>query len=84
MEIVTQGIIHGNTIELETSPGIEDGRKVQLILRVGKLPGPPPKWTPGSTVTAGGMMAEHWTDEDDRLLEEIYQDRNRDRRRAQQ
>ena len=21
-------------------------------------------------------MAEHWTDEDDRLLEEIYQDRN--------
>ena len=79
-----EGVVHGNTIELDSSPGIEDGRKVQLILRVGSLPGPPPKWTPGSTVTAGGMMAEHWTAEDDRLLEEIYQDRKRDRRRTEQ
>jgi hypothetical protein len=79
-----EGVVHGNTIELETSPGVEDGRRVQPILRLGKLPGPPPRWAPGSTVTAGGMMAEHWTDEDDRLLEEIYQDRKRDRRRTQQ
>jgi hypothetical protein len=84
MDIPMQGVIHGNTIELDSSPGVEDGRKVQLILRVGRLPGPPPKWTPDSTVTAGGMMAEHWTDEDDRLLEDIYQDRKRDRRRTQE
>jgi hypothetical protein len=81
MDIVMQGVVHGNMIELESSPGIEDGQRVQLILRVGKLPGPPPRWTPDSAETAGGMMAEHWTDEDDRLLEEIYQDRKRDRRR---
>lgn len=80
MDIVMQGVTHGNMIELERSPGIEDGRKVELILRVSKLPGPPPRWKPGGGVTAAGMMAEHWTDEDDRLLEEIYQDRKRDGR----
>jgi hypothetical protein len=82
MDIMMQGVVHGSTIELESSPGLEDGRKVQLILRVGMLPGPPPKWTPGNTATAGGTMAAHWTDEDDKLLEEIYQDRKSDRRRA--
>ena len=65
-------------IELDSNPGIEDGRKVDLVLHVGKLPAPPPMWTPGGTETAGGMMAEYWTEEDDRLLEEIYQDRKRD------
>jgi hypothetical protein len=46
-------------------PGLEDGKKIELVLRVSKLPGPPPKWTPGCTETAAGMMAEHWTEEDD-------------------
>jgi hypothetical protein len=84
MDIPMQGVIHGNTIELDSNPGLEDGQKVQLVLRVSKLPGPPPKWTPGCTITAGGMLADQWTEEDDRLLEEIYQDRKRDRRRMQQ
>ena len=81
MDIVMQGIIHGKMIELESSPGIEDGRKVELILRVSQLPGSPPKWKPGNTETAAGMMADYWTEEDDRLLEEVYQDRKRERRR---
>jgi hypothetical protein len=80
MEILMDGVVHGKTIELETDPGLEDGKKVQLVLRVSTLPGPPPKWTPGCTVTAGGMLADDWTEEDDRRLEEIYQDRKRDRR----
>lgn len=46
-----------------------------------ELPGPPPKWTPVSTVTAGGMMAAEWSDEDDRILEQIRLDRKRDSRR---
>jgi hypothetical protein len=81
MEIVMQGVVHGKTIELETSPGIEDGRRVELVLRVTQLPGPPPGWKPGSTDTAAGMMAGYWTEEDDRILETIYQDRKRGSRR---
>jgi hypothetical protein len=46
-----------------------------------KLPGPPPGWTPGSKRTAAGMLADSWTEEDDRILEEIYQDRKRESRR---
>jgi hypothetical protein len=77
MDILLQGVIHGKTIELEESPGIEEGRKVELVLRVKQLPGPPPLWKPGSTETAAGMMADYWTEEDDRILEAIYQDRKR-------
>jgi hypothetical protein len=81
MDILTQGVIHGKTIELETSPGIEDGRRVELILRVKQLPGPPPAWKPGSRETAAGMMADCCTEEDDRILETIYHDRKRGNRR---
>jgi len=49
--------------------------------QVKALLGPPPKWTQGSAVTAGGMMAAEWSDEDDRILEQIRQDRKRDSRR---
>ena len=81
MEIVMQGVVHGKTIDLEASPGIEDGRRVELVLRVKELPGPPPGWKPGGTETAAGMMADYWTEEDDRILEEIYQDRKKSGRR---
>jgi hypothetical protein len=81
MDILLQGVIHGKTIELAESPGIEDGRKVELVLRVKQPPGPPPGWKPGGTETAAGMMADYWTEEDDRVLETIYQDRKRTDRR---
>jgi hypothetical protein len=75
MEIVMQGVVHGKTIELETSPGIEDGRRVELVVRLKQRPAPPPAWKPGSTETAAGMMAGYWTEEDDRILETIERDR---------
>jgi len=40
-----------------------------------QLPGPPPGWRPGGTATAAGMLAEEWTEEDDRLLEQIHAER---------
>lgn len=80
MQKVMQGIVHGRTIELEVDPELEDGSKVEIVLRVQRLPGPPPGWNPGSTETAAGMMADHWTQEDDEILEEIYRDRKRDHR----
>jgi hypothetical protein len=81
MTKVLRGIIHGKTIELERDAGLEDGRKVEVILKTKELPGPPPLWKPGSTETAAGTMASCWTEEDDRILDEIYRERKKDTRR---
>ncbi len=40
-----------------------------------KLPGPPPGWKPGALSKVAGVLADEWTEEDDRILEEIYRDR---------
>jgi hypothetical protein len=73
---VLRGVVHGRTIELETESGIEDGRTVEVIVRSKALPAPPPGWRPGGTKTAAGMMAEHWTEEDDQILAEIERARH--------
>ncbi len=39
------------------------------------LPGPPPGWKPGGTATTAGLLAEEWTEEDDRILERIHAER---------
>lgn len=81
MKRIIQGVVHGRTIELNNDPGIDDGRTVEVVLLPKERPAPPPGWTPGCTQTAAGMMADYWSEEDDRILEEIYQDRRRDSRR---
>ena len=40
-----------------------------------KLPGPPAEWKPSNTSATAGLLAEEWTEEDDRTLEQIYVDR---------
>ena len=77
MTIVMQGVIHGRTIELEASPGIDDGRAVEVVLNVDQPLRPSEQPVPGQYVTAAGMMA-NYTEDDDAVLEEIYQDRKRD------
>lgn len=81
MTKVLRGVVHGRTIELDAETGLEDGRAVEVVLRAKDLPGPPPGWKHGGTETAAGMMALDWTDEDDRVFEEIYRDRKKDLRR---
>ena len=77
MNQILQGIIHGRIIELDSDPGINSGQKVQVILRLPKMPPPPPPgWKPGCTETAAGMLAESWTEEDDRVVREIKLGRN--------
>ena len=77
------GKVHGKTIELDEDPGVVDGQEVEVRVRMigpkKRLPGPPPGWRPGGTDTTAGMMAQHWTEEDDRILEEIDQARRLDR-----
>lgn len=70
---VLRGVVRGRTIELEEETGIEDGRPVRIVLEsdVGSAP------AENRGRSAAGAMAEHWTDEDDRILEEIERDRRR-------
>jgi hypothetical protein len=76
---------HVKIIEVTEDLGMLDGQAVELIVTASrpwlrksgrvnhpkKFPGPPPRWQPGSTRTAAGMLADSWTEEDDRTLEEI-------------
>ncbi len=73
-----RGVVRGKTIELENDAGLEDGRPVEVTLRTRDLPGPPPGWQPGGRETAAGLMASCWTEEDDRILAEIRQERKKD------
>ena len=79
------GKVHGKTIELDEDLGLAEGQDVEIQVKIvrpkKRLPGPPPGWQPGSPKTAGGMLADSWTEEDDKILEEIQRDRKREPRR---
>jgi hypothetical protein len=72
-----QGKIHGRTVELEGDPGLADGQRVEITIKT-----VPAKqvWGEGLRRCAGAL-ADEWTDEDDRILEQIYLDRKRDTRK---
>jgi hypothetical protein len=78
------GKVHGKIIELDEDLGVVDGQEVEVHLTMLKpkkrLPGPPPGWRPGSTKTTAGLLADLCSVEEDRILEEIYQDRKRETR----
>lgn len=73
---VMQGVIHGNTIQLRESPGLAEGQTVQVVVQPIE---PSRPWGSGILKSAGAL-ADQWTDEDDKILEEIHQDRKRDSR----
>jgi hypothetical protein len=79
------GKVHGKTIELDEDLGVVDGQEVEVQITVvrprKRPPGPPPGWRPGTTSRTAGSLAHLCDEEDDRILEEIYQDRKRDFRR---
>jgi len=79
------GIARGRTIEFDEDLGVVDGQEVEVQVKMirpkKRLPGPPPGWRPGQTSSTAGVLADSWTAEDDRILEEIYRDRKREPRR---
>jgi hypothetical protein len=79
MHIVMQGVIHGKTIELEQSPGIDDGLVVQVQLDVDQPSRSPGSPAPEEYITAAGMMADY-NEDDDAVLAEIYRGRKQDLR----
>jgi hypothetical protein len=77
MTKIIQGVIRGNTIELNENPGLAEGQTVQVVVQPVE---PSRPWGEGIRKSAGGL-ADQWTEEDEKILEEIYQDRKRDSHR---
>ena len=73
MSQTIHGKIHGKTIQLDQDAGLADGEEVEVIVKLAKSRLP---WGEGIKRSAGAM-ATHWTEEDDRILAEIQEDRVR-------
>ncbi len=71
------GVIHGNTIELSESPGLLEGQLVDVIVQAARAP----RIRGEGILKSAGALANEWTEEDDRILEEIYNDRKRESNR---
>jgi hypothetical protein len=76
------GKVRGRTIEIDEDLGVADGQDVEIQVKIAgpkkSLPGPPPGWQPGRPSTTAGLLADSWTEEDDRILEEIYKSRKQE------
>jgi hypothetical protein len=77
MTRTVRGIVHGRTIEVIQDLGVADGQQVEVVVKV--IPSKN-QWGDGLRRCAGALAGE-WTDEDDRILAEIHQDRKQDTRR---
>ena len=71
------GKVRGKTIEFDEDLGIADGQEVEVTLKTGPSA---PVWGEGLTRCAGALARE-WTEEDDRILEALRQERKREQRR---
>jgi hypothetical protein len=73
MTRTVHGVIHGRSIEFAEDLGIADGQEVETTVKT--VPTSPPKpWGEGLRRCAGAFAAD-WTEEDDRILELLYQER---------
>ena len=77
MTRTVHGVVRGRTIEITQDLGVADGEQVEVVVTV--IPRKD-QWGAGLRRCAGALAGE-WTDEDDRILEEIQQDRKQDLRR---
>jgi hypothetical protein len=70
------GVVHGKTIELSEAPGVADGQEVEVVVKFSMASRP---WGEGIRASAGAM-AYQWTEEDNRILEEIQEARKHETR----
>lgn len=77
MEFTASGVVDGQTIQFAQSLGLKDGQRVEVTIT--STP-PVEPWGEGLRRCAGAL-ADSWTDEDDRILEQIYLDRKRSSRK---
>jgi hypothetical protein len=72
----SHGKVRVKTIELDQDLGLAEGQEVEVQVKVVPLP---KQWGDGLRRCAGALASE-WTEEDDRILEEIYEQGKRDGR----
>lgn len=77
MSLMLHGIVHGKIIELSEEPDLADGEEVEVSVRVVARE---PVWGEGLRRCAGAL-AEEWTDDDDRTLEDLHRERRLDTRK---
>ncbi len=65
------GKVHGKTIELIEDLGLSEGQDVEVQVTVVTAPRHPGE----GLQRCAGALAKEWTEEDDRILEEIHKDR---------
>jgi hypothetical protein len=73
---ILHGVIRGRTIELSEDAGLPDGQQVEIVVRAPAKPAVDTSWV----ARTAGALADHWTEEDDRILKEIYEERKLERR----
>ena len=71
------GIVHGKTIEIEEELGLPDGDKVSIVIENSQSS--LDKWGEGLKRCAGALVDE-CTEEDDKILDDIYTSRHSDSR----
>jgi hypothetical protein len=72
------GMLDGQTVDLIVTLSTPselplEGNRSQTSPK--KLPGPPSGWMAGRASTSAGLRAEEWTEEDDRILEQVSAER---------
>jgi hypothetical protein len=72
MTKIFRGVMNGKMIELSDDPGVPTGQEVEVSVTL--LPARKAPWGEGLRRCAGAL-ANEWTEEDDRILEGIYQQR---------
>jgi hypothetical protein len=71
MRKTTHGVVHGKTIELDEDLGRAEGQEVEILVKVVA-----PKTGSGAGLRrCAGALADEWTPEDDRILDEIHRER---------
>jgi hypothetical protein len=71
------GIINGKIIELTVDPGVPPGQQVEVVIM--PVSAQQQVWGEGLRRCAGALASE-WTEEDDQILQEIYEQRKFDTR----
>jgi hypothetical protein len=71
------GTVYGKTIEIDEDLGLSDGDKVSITIESSQSI--QDKWGEGLRRCAGAL-ADDWTEEDAKILKEIYRSRHSDSR----
>ncbi len=71
------GVVHGDAIHLPSDHGLVEGQSVEVVVSPQTIK---PTSNGDGLRRAAGALADDWTADDDRILEEIQSDRKRDAR----